>query len=98
MAALSVFLKSSRVFTFLMMPSALMAAKGELGSLVLSWSDPNAQKNKEDTYVLLVRAFPRICMRQLDSGSSYRGSYRPRTLRAESSSLSWSSFEAKRAE
>ena len=46
MAALSVFLKSSRVFTFLMMPSALMAAKGELGSLVLSWSDPKCAEKQ----------------------------------------------------
>lgn len=38
MVDLSMFLKSSKVFTFLMMPSALMVPRGGLGSLVLQWS------------------------------------------------------------
>lgn len=41
------------------------------------------------THSSLVRAFPRIRMRQLSSGDDVaRGSYKPRTVRAESSSLS----------
>lgn len=44
MAGLSVFLKSSRVFTFLMMPSARIVARGELGSLVLLWSEKKCAK------------------------------------------------------
>lgn len=52
-----------------------------------------------DTYVLLVSAFPRICIRVLSSGVAVAfDSYTPRTKRAESSSLSWSSFDEKRAE
>jgi hypothetical protein len=87
MAFLSVFLKSSIVFTFLIMPSALITPSGTLMSQVsvcasddASWGTP---------YELLVSALPRICILVLVAESACgRGSYKPRTGRDESSSLS----------
>lgn len=43
MADLSMFLKSSSVLTFLIIPSALIVPRGGLGALVLRWSERVAQ-------------------------------------------------------
>jgi len=49
------------------------------------------------SYSSLVSAFPRTLIRQLSSGAVARGSYKPRTVLAESSSLSWSILDCDRA-